>query len=420
MGFRHGGAVYQSAVTPQGDGSLCALEASAIVTLLTHPPASSGSSLAPIPLSLPWIDEREFERVRQALAGRVAGDGPFGRRVEQRLAALLGIDHVLLTTSCTHALELGLLALGLGPGDEVLCPAFTFTSTANAILRVGAQPVLCDIEPVTLGLDPEQAEARATDRCRALLPVHYGGLACEMGPLLDLARTRELRVLEDAAQGFNASYRGQPLGTLADAGALSFHETKNITCGEGGALVLRDAAVAARAEVLREKGTNRRAFLRGEVDRYTWIAAGSSYVLADVLAAMLDAQLDKAAEIQARRAAVATRYRSALGPWAARHGVRLPAEPHERETNHHAFFLIFPEPASRERALVELRARGVLAASHYEPLHSSPFGASLPGARGAFPVTERISSSILRLPMHPQLGPAEIERVIAAVLDLTP
>lgn len=419
MAFRHAEAVYQSAVTPQGDAGLCAPEASAIVTPLTHRPASSGSSLVPIPLSLPWIDERELERMRQALTGRVAGDGPFSQRVEQRLAEILGVEHVLLTTSCTHALELGLLALGLGPGDEVLCPAFTFTSTANAILRVGAQPVLCDIEPLTLGLDPEQVRARATDRCRALLPVHYGGLACEMGPLLDFARERDLVVLEDAAQGFHARYRGQPLGTLADAGALSFHETKNVTCGEGGALVLRDRAVAARAETLREKGTNRRAFLRGEVDRYTWVAAGSSYVLADVLAAMLDAQLDKLAEIQRRRAAIAASYRAALGPWAERHGVRLPAEALERETNHHAFFLIFPEREARERALVELRARGVLAASHYEPLHSSPFGATLPGARGAFPTTERISRSILRLPLHPQLGRAEIERVIAAVLELT-
>lgn len=378
----------------------------------------SDPALETIPLSLPWLDERELQRLRESLQGRVAGDGPFGKRVEARLAEKLGVPHVLLTTSCTHAMELGLLALELGPEDEVLCPAFTFTSTANAILRAGAQPVLCDIEPVTLGLDPEQAEARASSRCRALLPVHYGGLACEMGPLLELAARRGLRVVEDAAQGFDASWRGQPLGTLGDAGALSFHETKNVTCGEGGALILKDRALAERAEIMREKGTNRKAFLRGEVDRYTWVSAGSSYVLSDLLAALLDAQLDKAAEIQARRTAVATRYREALAGWAARHGVGLPAAPRERETNHHLFFLVFPEARQREQALVSLRQRGVQAASHYEPLHSSPFGQTLPGASGAFPVTERIARTLLRLPLHPLLSGAQVERVIEAVLEL--
>jgi len=378
----------------------------------------SDPALETIPLSLPWLDERELKRLSESLRGRVAGDGPFGQRVEGRLAERLGVPHVLLTTSCTHALELALLALELTPEDEVLCPAFTFTSTANAVLRAGARLVLCDIEPVTLGLDPEQAEARASRRCRALVPVHYGGLACEMGPLLELAARRGLRVVEDAAQGFDASWRGRPLGTLGDAGALSFHETKNVTCGEGGALILRDPALHARAEIMREKGTNRKAFLRGEVDRYTWVSAGSSYVLADLLAALLDAQLDKAAEIQARRSAVATRYRQELSPWAARWGVRLPADPVERESNHHAFFLIFPEARARDQALAALRRRGVQAASHYEPLHSSPFGQTLPGAVGAFPVTERVARSLLRLPLHPLLTGAQVERVIEAVLEL--
>ena len=256
-------------------------------------------------LSKPWFDQREAERVRAALAGRVAGDGPFCRRVEERIGERLGNARVLLTTSCTHAMELALLALGIGPGHEVLCPSFTFVSTANAVLRVGARPVFVDIEEQTLGMDAGDAARRLGPRAAAIMPVHYAGIAPDMTALLELADRRGLKVIEDAAQAFGASYRGRPLGTLGDAGCFSFHETKNITCGEGGALVLRDDDAARRAEIIREKGTNRSAFVRGEIDKYTWVSEGSSYVLSDLLAAVLDAQLDKLEEIQARRARVA-------------------------------------------------------------------------------------------------------------------
>jgi dTDP-4-amino-4,6-dideoxygalactose transaminase len=373
-----------------------------------------------IALSQPWFDDAEAARVAQALRGRVGGDGPFGRRVEQRLREQLGVARVLLTTSCTHAMELALLALDLPRGGEVLVPSFTFTSTANAVLRAGLVPVLCDVEPVWLGLDPQAASARVSARSVALMPVHYAGWAADMEGLLALAARHGLRVVEDAAQGLFASWRGRPLGTLGDAGCFSFHETKNLTCGEGGALALRAAPTAARAEVVREKGTNRSAFLRGEVDKYTWVAEGSSYVLGDVLAALLDAQLDKAAAIHARRAAVAARYHEALAPWARRHGVRLPPGPgallDERGGNHHVFHLLFADEAARDRSLRALRRRGVGAAFHYVPLHAAPFARTLAGARGEFPVSERVAATLLRLPLHPLLEPDDVARVIDAVL----
>jgi dTDP-4-amino-4,6-dideoxygalactose transaminase len=375
-------------------------------------PAAKGRHLA---LSAPWFDESELARVREALAGRTSGDGPFGRRVEARLAEALGVPRVLLTTSCTHAMELALLALGIGPGQEVICPSFTFVSTANAVLRVGASPVLADIDEATLGLDPADVESHLSPRTAALMPVHYAGFAPSMDELLDLARRRGLKVVEDAAQGLGASFRGTPLGALGDAGCFSFHETKNVTCGEGGALALRDREVAERAEIIREKGTNRAAFLRGEVDKYTWVAEGSSYVLSDVLAAILDAQLDKQERIASRRAEIAGRYREGLSRWAAAQGVRLPAQSPDRATNNHIFHLIFPSEQARDACQAALRQQGIGATFHYVPLHSSPFGRRLPGTRGGFPVSERIAGRLLRLPMHPLLDEADVERIIEAV-----
>jgi dTDP-4-amino-4,6-dideoxygalactose transaminase len=340
--------------------------------------------------------------------------------VEARLAERLGVARVLLTTSCTHALELALLALGVGPSQEVICPSFTFVSTANAILRVGARPVFADIEDRTLGLDPAEVEARLTPRTTAILPVHYAGIAPDMDALLDLAARRKLRVVEDAAQGLAASYRGKPLGTLGDAGCFSFHETKNVTCGEGGALAVRDPALARRAEIVREKGTNRAAFLRGEVDRYTWIAEGSSYILSDVLAAMLDAQLDKLGEIQARRARVEDAYRAGLREWAASHGGSLVPELPDRQSSHHVFWILLPDEQARDAMLSGLRARGVIATFHYVPLHSSPHGRALGYGDQRLPVTERVASTLVRLPLHPLLTEAEVERVVAAVRAALP
>jgi dTDP-4-amino-4,6-dideoxygalactose transaminase len=376
--------------------------------------------MQPIVLSAPWFDEAETDRVRRALSGRLAGNGPFGQRVEERLQQLLGAPRVLLTTSCTHALELALLALGVGPGQEVVCPSFTFVSTANAVLRVGARPVFADIAEDTLGLDPRDVERRLTPRTAAIVPVHYAGVAPDMDGLGEIARGRRLRMVEDAAQGLAATWRGRALGTLGDAGALSFHETKNVTCGEGGALVLMDPEVALRAEVIREKGTNRSAFLRGAVDKYTWVAEGSSYVLSDVLAALLDAQLDKLAEIQARRARIAARYREELAPWAERRDVHLPPRLADREDNAHLFYLLYPGERQRDHALALLKSCGVQAAFHYVPLHSAPHGRALGLDRVPLPVTERVAATLLRLPLHPLLGEAEVGRVVDAVRRTLP
>jgi dTDP-4-amino-4,6-dideoxygalactose transaminase len=375
----------------------------------------------PIALSAAWLGEAETTRVMEAMRGRTAGDGPFGRRVERRLSEMLGGHRVLLTTSCTHALELALLALGIGPGQEVICPSFTFVSTANAILRVGARPVFAEIEDATLGLDMADVARRVTDRTSAILPVHYAGVAPDMDALLALAESRRLRVIEDAAQGLGATWRTRALGTLGDLGCLSFHETKNITCGEGGALVVRDPALAARAEVIREKGTNRSAFLRGEVDKYTWVAEGSSYILSDVLAAILDAQLDRFALIQERRASVTERYRAGLSDWARSRGVRMMEELGGRTPNYHIFFLLFPNEADRDSCMDHLKSRGVLATFHYVPLHSSPFGRSLELRAPEplkLPVTDRVARTLLRLPLHPLLADEDVERVIAAVRSL--
>jgi dTDP-4-amino-4,6-dideoxygalactose transaminase len=371
----------------------------------------------PIPFHATYFDERELEAVRAALSGHVAGDGPIGRRVEARLAEMLQSHRVLLTTSCTHALELALIALGVGAGREVICPSFTFVSSANAVLRVGARPVFADIEDRTLGLDPADVERCLTARTAAIIPVHYAGVAPDMEALLDLAHRRGLHIIEDAAQGIGAAWRGRALGTLGDAGCLSFHETKNITCGEGGLLAMSDPELARRAEIVREKGTNRAAFFRGEVDKYTWVAEGSSYVLSDILASVLEVQLQKLDAIQARRAAVVARYRAGLADWANRRGVALPLELPERTANHHMFFLLYPEARMRDAALAALRGQGIMATFHYVPLHSAPYAHEIGALGPPLPVTDRIAASLLRLPLHPRLMDEDVDRVITAVRE---
>jgi dTDP-4-amino-4,6-dideoxygalactose transaminase len=367
-----------------------------------------------VAFSAPWFDQHESERAAEALRGRLAGDGPFCRKVEGRLQELLQVHRLLLTTSCTHAMELALLALGIGSGDEVVVPSFTFVSTANAVLRVGARPVFADVEERTLGLDAEDVARRISARTRALMPVHYAGLAADMQGLLAVARERRLLVVEDAAHGLAGSWRGRALGSLGDAGCFSFHETKNITCGEGGAVAFRDEAVARRAEIVREKGTNRSAFLRGEVDKYTWVAEGSSYILSDVLAALLDAQLDKLDAIQRRRAEVCALYREGLAAWAERNGVRLPEVTADQGWSHHIFYLLYPDVDARDAALATLKSAGIQASFHYVPLHSSPQGRRL-GAAASLPVTDSVAGRLLRLPLHPLLRDGDVARVMSVL-----
>ena len=368
-----------------------------------------------IPLSKPWIDEVEIDRVSRALTGQLSGDGPICRAVEKHLEATLGATRVLLTTSCTHALELALLTLGIGPGQEVICPSFTFASTANAILRVGARPVFADIEPRTLGLDAADVAARITSKTTAMIPVHYGGIAADMDGLRALAQRHNLKMIEDGAHGLGGALQGRALGTLGDAGCFSFHETKNVTCGEGGALVLMNRDLGAKAEIIREKGTNRGAFLRGEVDRYTWVAEGSSYILPEPLAAILQVQLEKFPEIQRRRAAVCERYRDGLSDWARDSDVAMPPVLPERASSHHIFYLLYPDIGQRDRALINLRGAGIQASFHYVPLHSAPHARAIGASSAVLPVTDSVSSRLLRLPLHPLMSVEDIEHVVEHV-----
>jgi dTDP-4-amino-4,6-dideoxygalactose transaminase len=372
-----------------------------------------------IPLHQPDIGEAEIAAVMRALrGGHLCGDGPATRRVERLLAERLGVPHVLLTTSCTHALELALMALDIGPGDEVIVPSFTFVSTANVVLRQGATPVFAEIRGDTFNLDPDDVRQRVTARTRAIIPVHYAGVACEMDDLAALANARGLLLVEDAAQALDATFRCRPLGTLGDAGGFSFHETKNVTCGEGGALVTRRDDVAHCAERMREKGTNRAAFLRGEVDKYTWVENGSSFVLAELLAALLEAQLERLDEMQAARTRLAAFYLDALAPLHLAGRLRLPCIPPQAGPNWHLFHFTVASEPERDRCLRFLRSRGIGAAFHFVPLHSSPFGRHLSaGTALDLPVTDRISRTLLRIPFYPQLASGDAEHVVHSIHD---
>jgi dTDP-4-amino-4,6-dideoxygalactose transaminase len=377
----------------------------------------SVSLLDPIPFNRPSLTGREMDYVRDAVArGHISGNGWYTRRCEALLGEVLHGAPVLLTTSCTHALEMAALLLDIGAGDEVIVPSFTFVSTANAFALRGARPVFVDIRPDTLNLDEHRVADAITPRTRAIVAVHYGGVACEMDEIAAAAGTG-IAVIEDNAHGLFGAYRGRALGTLGTMSALSFHETKNVSCGEGGALVLNDRALLPRAEMIREKGTNRSRFFRGEIDKYTWCDLGSSYVMADLLAAYLLAQLEAREAIQAARRAVWKRYREALAPWAARRGVQLPHVPPHVEPSHHLFHLVMPSAADRQRLIAHLRARGIQAVFHYVPLHLSEMGRGFGGRAGDCPVAESVSDRLVRLPFFASLSAEDAQRVIDAVVS---
>ncbi len=367
----------------------------------------------------PMGDELRYV-AEAAASGWIAGDGRFTRRCRELLEEIHGGAPVLLTTSCTHALELAALLLEVGPGDQVVMPSFTFVSTANAFALRGAEPVFADVDPETLNLDPGDLAARITGRTRAVVPVHYAGVGCDLAAIGDLAERHGLAVVEDNAHGLFGGYRGRPLGTFGALAALSFHETKNVTCGEGGALVLNDRSLLQRAEILREKGTDRSRFFRGEVDRYTWREIGSSYLPADLLAAFLFGQLEARERIQERRERLWRRYRDGLDAWCRAAGARPPAVPPDRRSAWHLFHLLMPTPESRDRLIAHLRARGILAVFHYLPLHLSPVGRRLGGREGSLPVTEDAAARLVRLPLFPGLTDGEQERVIEAVIEFGP
>ena len=322
------------------------------------------------------------------------------------------MPRVILTTSGTDALEMAALMLELRPGDEVLLPSFTFVSTANAFALRGARPVFVDIRPDTLTMDPAHAAALVGPRTRAMVPVHYSGVGCEMDALLALAATAEADVVEDNAHGLFNSRGGRQLGTLGRFGILSFHETKNLTCGEGGALIVNREDDVPRAEVLRDKGTDRSRFLRGLVDKYTWVDAGSSFGMSDLLAAFLFAQLEAEAEVQQRRRAIWMRYCDGLADWARSAGVQLPTVPADCDPSWHSFFLILP---SRDAMIQHLRDREIDAVFHYQPLHLSPMGLRFGGRPGDCPITERVSDRLVRLPFHNGLSRDDVDRVCDAV-----
>lgn len=354
--------------------------------------------------------------MREALdSGHISGDGAFTKKCHALLREALGSAGVLLTTSCTHALEMAALLLDLSPGDEVVIPSFTFVSTANAFALHGARPVFVDVRPDTLNLDERLLEKAISPRTRAVVPVHYAGVGCAMDAILKIADRHGVMVIEDNAHGLFGSYRGRPLGSFGRLSTLSFHETKNFNCGEGGALVLNDASLLERAEILREKGTNRTRFFRGQVDKYTWVDLGSSFLPSDLLAAYLFAQLEAREAVIAKRRAIFEFYAGALGAWAGEHGVRLPIVPAECVPSFHMFHVLLPSLRVRQALIDHLKVAGILAVFHYQPLHLSPMGAKFGGLKGDCPVTEDVSDRLLRLPFYNDLSAKELERVASAL-----
>lgn len=371
-----------------------------------------------IPFNRPYQTGQEIACLRAALAtSKFSGDGHYTADCSRLLERSLGVPHSLLTTSCTHALEMAALLLDLGPGDEVLLPSFTFVSTANAFVLRGARPIFVDIRPDTLNLDEKEIERHLTRKTKAVFLVHYAGVSCEMNAILDLSRRRRLTVVEDNAHGLFGRYRGQALGTFGSMATLSFHETKNFTCGEGGALLLNDSSFVERAEILREKGTNRSRFFRGEVDKYNWVDVGSSYLPSDLLAAFLLAQLQDRDRIQTARRKIWETYERELAPWAGKNNVRLPIVPPECEQSYHMFYLLLPTLRDRQKLISALGERGILAVFHYLPLHLSPMGLRFGGRVGDCPVTEKLSDRLLRLPFFTGMTNEEQAEVIDTIRD---
>ncbi|MFO0895579.1 MAG: dTDP-4-amino-4,6-dideoxygalactose transaminase [Phycisphaerales bacterium] len=372
--------------------------------------------MEPIPFNRPPLDAHAEARVLEALrSGRGAGDGPFTRRAREELERMIPGTTALLTTSCTSALEMCALLLDLGPGDEFILPSFTFVSTANAFCLRGAVPVFVDVEPGTMNLDPAAVAAAITPRTRAVVVMHYAGVACSMEPILAAARAAGAAVVEDAAQGIGASWRGQALGGIGQLGTLSFHETKNVGCGEGGALLIRDPAMTARAEVIREKGTNRSRFLRGQVDKYTWESLGGSFLLSDVLAAMLSRHLERTEEYSRARLRIWNEYHQALEPLERAGVLERPRVPAECRHNGHIYFVRTADADARGRLMQHLAGLGIAAYSHYEPLHLAPMGRRYGGRPGQLPVTEREAARLLRLPMWADLPADAVARVVEGV-----
>lgn len=369
----------------------------------------------------PCLMGNEMTYIQEAIARRhISGDGDFGRRCQELLQQELGAPRALLTTSCTHALEMAALLLNIQPGDEVIVPSFTFVSTINAFILRGAKPVFIDIRPDTLNMDEALLEGLLSARTRAIVPVHYAGVSCEMDAIMGVANSQNISVVEDNAHGLFGKYKGQYLGAFGRLATQSFHETKNFTCGEGGALIINDESLIERAEILREKGTNRSRFFRGMVDKYTWVDVGSSYVLSDILAAFLYAQLEMREEIQQRRQKIWTYYDQNLREWAEDNGVLTPAVPEHCVQSYHMYYLLLPSLQSRQAFIQALREHGIYSVFHYLPLHLSSMGVQFGGKAGDCPVSEAISDRLVRLPFYNTMTENEQARTIEVIRRFRP
>jgi len=372
-----------------------------------------------IPFNKPFIAGKELYYIAQAVTyGNIAGDGHFTKACSRLFEERLGIRKVLMTPSCTAALEMAAMLCNLEPGDEVIMPSFTFVSTANAFVRVGAKPVFVDIRPDTLNIDDALIEEAITDRTRVIVPVHYAGVGCEMDRIMTIAEQYNLIVVEDAAQGVNAFYNNRALGSIGHLGCYSFHETKNYICGEGGALCINDERFIDRAEIIRDKGTNRQQFFRGEVDKYTWVEVGSSYVPREIVCAFLYGQLEQLDEIAARRQEIYRFYQQQLTPLEAQGLLQLPQIPEDCQSNYHMFYALLPDAATRNALLTHLKSQGIHAVFHYVPLHASPMGRQFGYQEGDLPVTEDLAARLVRLPMYYEITMEE-QRYVTDVIEST-
>ncbi len=371
-----------------------------------------------VPLHEPAISEREVDIVSEVVStGAVKGGGTYDGRCAELLETAFSADEVLLTTSCTHALELAAMLLDLDADDEVILPSYTFSSTATAFLREDATLRFCDIKADTLNMDPDHLAELASPETGAIVPVHYGGVACEMDRICEIAKEYDAAVVEDAAQGVNASYDGSYLGTIGEFGCYSFHGTKSYVAGEGGAIVISNETYVDRAEIIRQKGTNYDQFRRGEVEKYEWVDGGSSYVPSELQSALAYVQLDRREEIRSARKSVYEYYLDAFEPLVSDGHLDVPTVPPAAEPNYHLFYLITCSESERDALVAHLQERGVGAAQHYEPLHTAPKGRALGYERGDLPVTERQAARLLRLPVHPDVDSTDREHVAAAVTD---
>ena len=369
-----------------------------------------------IPFNKATLTGKEFDYIRESIEdGHISGDGQFTKKCHALLEETFNVPKALLTTSCTHALEMAAILLDIQEGDEVIVPSFTFVTTINAFVLRGAKPVFADVRLDTLNLDETKLESLITERTKAIVPVHYAGVACEMDAIMEIANRHNIPVVEDNAHALYAKYKGKYLGTFGKLATQSFHETKNFTSGEGGALLINDPELAERAEIIREKGTNRSRFFRGQVDKYTWVDIGSSYLPSDMLAAFLYAQLENAQEIQAKRQLIWEYYDVHLQDWSQTHSVKLPTIPDEAEQSYHMYYLLLPSLDIRMKLIDHLKARDILTVFHYLPLHLSDMGKRFGGKAGDCPVTEDVSDRLLRLPFFNALTQEEQDAVLAGL-----